>query len=94
MNRLTQKKVLLGVSGGIAAYKAVDGLRQLQAEGAEVRVVMTEAAVRFVQPLTFEALSHQEVHTDLFSVKGDPNIRHIELANWPDAILIAPLSWR
>jgi phosphopantothenoylcysteine decarboxylase/phosphopantothenate--cysteine ligase len=92
MNRLTQKKVLLGVSGGIAAYKAVDVLRQLQAEGAEVRVVMTDAALRFVQPLTFEALSHQEVHTDLFPVKGDPNIRHIELANWPDAILIAPAT--
>jgi len=92
MNRLTQKKVLLGVSGGIAAYKAVDVLRQLQAEGAEVRVVMTDAALKFVQPLTFEALSHQEVHTDLFPVKGGPNIRHIELAKWPDAILIAPAT--
>lgn len=92
MNRLTQKKVLLGVSGGIAAYKAVEVLRQLQTEGAEVRVVMTDAARKFVQPLTFEALSHQEVHSDLFPDEGDLNIKHIQLAKWPDAILIAPAT--
>ena len=92
MNRLTQKKILLGISGGIAAYKAVEVLRQLSAEGAEVRVVMTDAARRFIQPLTFEALSHQKVHTDLFSYEGGQNIRHIELAKWPDAILIAPAT--
>jgi len=92
MKRLTQKKVLLAVSGGIATYKAVEILRGLQAEGAEVRVVLTEAACRFIQPLTFEALSRHEVYTDLFPPKGDPNIRHVELAKWPDAILIAPAT--
>lgn len=92
MARLTQKRILLAVSGGIAAYKAVEVLRRLQAEGAEVRVVMTTAARRFVQPLTFEALSHREVHTDLFPEAGDPTIRHVELAKWPDAILIAPAT--
>ena len=92
MARLTQKKVLLGVSGGIAAYKAAEVLRGLQREGADVRVVMTEAACRFVQPLTFEALSQREVHTSLFPPAGDPDIRHIELAKWPDAILIAPAT--
>ena len=92
MTRLTQTKVLLGVSGGIAAYKAVEVLRGLQAEGADVRVVMTEAAQRFIQPLTFEALSHHKVHSHLFPDEGDPNIRHIELAKWPDAILVAPAT--
>jgi phosphopantothenoylcysteine decarboxylase/phosphopantothenate--cysteine ligase len=92
MTRLTQKKVLLGVSGGIAAYKAVEVLRLLQSEGADVRVVMTASARKFVQPLTFEALSRREVFTDLFPEQGDPNIRHIELAKWPDAILIAPAT--
>jgi len=58
----------------------------------EVRVVMTDAARRFIQPLTFEALSHKEVYTDLFTDEGDLNIRHIELAKWPDAILIAPAT--
>ena len=92
MKRLTQKKILLGVSGGIAAYKAVEVLRLLHSEGADVRVVMTPSARKFIQPLTFEALSHREVHTDLFPEQGDPNIRHIELAKWPDAILIAPAT--
>ncbi|MBE83945.1 MAG: bifunctional phosphopantothenoylcysteine decarboxylase/phosphopantothenate--cysteine ligase CoaBC [Gemmatimonadetes bacterium] len=90
--RLATKRILLGVSGGIAAYKAVEILRRLQDEGAEVRVVMTESACRFVQPLTFEALSHRKVETQLFPDEGDPNIRHIELAKWPDAILIAPAT--
>lgn len=92
MTRLTQKKILLGVSGGISAYKAVEVLRHLQSEGADVRVVMTASARKFVQPLTFEALSHREVYSDLFAEQGDHNIRHIELAKWPDAILIAPAT--
>ncbi len=90
--RLTQKKVLLGVSGGIAAYKAVEVLRELQAEGAQVRVVMTDAAKAFIQPLTFEALSQHRVYTDLFPAPGDPAIPHVDLAKWPDAILIAPAT--
>jgi phosphopantothenoylcysteine decarboxylase/phosphopantothenate--cysteine ligase len=91
MKRLTQN-ILLAVSGGIAAYKAVEVLRCLQRAGANVRVVMTPAARRFVQPLTFEALSQQTVHTDLFPESGDPSIRHIDLAKWPDAIVIAPAT--
>ena len=92
MNRLTKTKVLLGVSGGIAAYKAVEILRRLQTEGAEVRVVMTEAARKFIQPLTFEALSQRRAEFDLFPDSGDSTIKHIELAQWPDAILIAPAT--
>ncbi|MDP6779272.1 MAG: flavoprotein, partial [Candidatus Latescibacteria bacterium] len=69
---LSQKRVLLGVSGGIAAYKSVEVLRGLQAMGAEVRVVMTAAAREFVQPLTFEALSHHRVYSALFPESGDP----------------------
>ncbi len=87
-----QKRVLLGVSGGIAAYKAVEVLRGLQRAGAEVRVVMTKAAARFVQPLTFEALSHHRVYTELFPDEGDPDVVHVALGGWPDLVLIAPAT--
>ena len=86
------KKVLLSVSGGIAAYKAVDVLRGLQRLGVDVRVIMTRAATRFVQPLTFEALSHRRVHTELFPESGDPDVLHVELAGWPDAVVVAPAT--
>lgn len=86
------KKILLGVSGGIAAYKAAEVLRGLQKKGADVRVAMTSSATRFVQPLTFEALSHHPVHTSLFPESGDPQVLHVELAAWPDAVVVAPAT--
>ncbi len=85
-------RVLLGISGGIAAYKGVDVLRGLQREGAEVRVVMTAAAQKFVQPLTFEVLSGHRVYTHLFPETGDPDVIHVTLGEWPDLILIAPAT--
>ena len=85
-------KVLLGVSGGIAAYKSVEVLRGLQAAGAEVRVAMTSAATKFVRPLTFEALSHHQVYADLFPESGDPDVVHVMLGGWPDLIVIAPAT--
>ena len=87
-----RKKVLLSVGGGIAAYKAVEVLRGLQRADVDVRVAMTRAATRFVQPLTFEALSHQRVHTELFPEAGDPDVLHVELAGWPDAVVVAPAT--
>lgn len=92
MSALSNKRVLLGVTGGIAAYKSADLLRRLQAAGAEVRVVMTQAATEFVTPLTFQALSGQPVHLDLLDTEAEAAMGHIELARWADVSLIAPAS--
>jgi phosphopantothenoylcysteine decarboxylase/phosphopantothenate--cysteine ligase len=93
---LDGRKILLGVSGGIAAYKAAFLLRLFRAEGAEVKVVMTEAACEFVAPLTFEALSENPVHIRIFSAPGERGtvspIEHIDLAKWADAAVVAPVT--
>jgi phosphopantothenoylcysteine decarboxylase/phosphopantothenate--cysteine ligase len=88
----TKMRILLGISGGIAAYKGVEVLRGLQREGAEVRVVMTAAAQKFIRPLTFEAISGHRVYTHLFPEAGDPEVIHVTLGEWPDLILIAPAT--
>jgi phosphopantothenoylcysteine decarboxylase / phosphopantothenate---cysteine ligase len=85
-------KVLLGVSGGIAAYKAAELVRRLREAGAEVRVVMTAAAQAFVTPLTFQALSGEDVRSDLLDPNAEAAMGHIELARWADLILIAPAT--
>jgi phosphopantothenoylcysteine decarboxylase / phosphopantothenate---cysteine ligase len=90
------KHVLVGVTGGIAAYKAGYLVRDLVKSGAEVKVMMTEAGTRFVTPLTFSALSKNPVFTDLWtnnqSSNSDINTQHIDLANWADMLVIAPAS--
>ena len=88
----SKMRILLGISGGIAAYKGVEVLRGLQREGAEVRVAMTATAQKFIQPLTFEALSGHRVYTQLFPDAGDPDVVHVKLGEWPDLILIAPAT--
>lgn len=92
MKKLEGKQILLGISGGIAAYKSADLVRRLQDQGAEVRVVMTTGAQAFIQPLTFQALSGNPVHTSLLDEQAEAAMGHIELARWPDLILIAPAS--
>jgi phosphopantothenoylcysteine decarboxylase/phosphopantothenate--cysteine ligase len=92
MNRLHNKNILLGVSGGIAAYKSAELVRRLQDAGARVRVVMTPAACEFVTPLTFQALSGEPVHVELLDEQAEAAMGHIELARWADAILIAPAT--
>ncbi|MEW5010673.1 MAG: bifunctional phosphopantothenoylcysteine decarboxylase/phosphopantothenate--cysteine ligase CoaBC [Cycloclasticus sp.] len=92
MNRLQHRRVLLGVTGGVAAYKAAEILRQCQKLGAEVRVVMTPAATEFITPLTFQALSGAPVHTQLLDAEQESGMGHISLARWADVILIAPAS--
>lgn len=89
---LRNKHILLGISGSIAAYKAAYLTRQLREKGAEVRVLMTPAAGRFVTPLTFQGLSGQPVITELFASGEGDGMRHIELARWADLLLIAPSS--
>jgi phosphopantothenoylcysteine decarboxylase/phosphopantothenate--cysteine ligase len=92
MQPLNDKKILLGVTGGIAAYKAAELVRLLIKAGAEVRVVMTPAAREFVQPLTYQALSGHRVYLDLFDAEADSAMDHIELARWCDLLLVAPAS--
>ena len=88
----TDRRVLLGITGGIAAYKSAELLRRLMEAGAEVRVVMTEAATRFVAPLTFQALSGHPVRVALFDDRAEAGMGHIELARWADRVIIAPAS--
>jgi len=92
MQTLINKKILLGVTGGIAAYKAAELLRLLIKAGAEVRVVMTPSAQEFVQPLTYQALSGHRVYSDLFDAEAESAMDHIELARWCDLLLVAPAS--
>jgi len=91
-DRLKKTHIVLGVTGSIAAYKACMVLRQLIKQGAEVRVVMTKSAQKFVHPLTFETLSGNEVITQLFSRNRVVKTRHISLAEWADCILICPAT--
>ncbi len=90
--QLTGKKILLGITGGIAAYKSVELLRLLQKEGADVRVVMTTNAGKFVTPLTFRAISGHPVVQDIFSADTDTPTSHIELTVWADLFVIAPAT--
>ncbi|HET8882831.1 MAG TPA: bifunctional phosphopantothenoylcysteine decarboxylase/phosphopantothenate--cysteine ligase CoaBC, partial [Solimonas sp.] len=90
--QLSNRRILLGVTGGIAAYKAADLVRRLKEVGADVQVVMTAGAREFITPLTFQALSGREVRTSLLDPAAEAAMGHIELARWPDLILIAPAS--
>ena len=92
MGSLNNKRVLLGVTGGIAAYKSAELIRCLQNEGAEVRVVMTPAATEFITPLTLQALSGNPVSLELLDTAAEAAMGHIELARWADLILVAPAS--
>ncbi|HYN77910.1 MAG TPA: bifunctional phosphopantothenoylcysteine decarboxylase/phosphopantothenate synthase [Lamprocystis sp. (in: g-proteobacteria)] len=85
-------RIVLGVSGGIAAYKAADLVRRLRERGGEVRVVMTAAATAFVSPLTFQALSGHPVQTSLLDPAAEAGMGHIELARWAERILMAPAT--
>ena len=92
MYRLAGKRIILGVTGGISAYKAAFLVRLLKKNGADVRIVMTNNATKFVTPLTFQALSSNTVYTELLDFDSQMAMSHIELARWADLILIAPAS--
>lgn len=92
MNYLSGKHVLLGVTGGIAAYKSAELVRQLREQGAGVRVVMTRGACEFITPLTLQALSGHPVHTELLDSGTEAAMGHIELARWADVLLVAPAT--
>ena len=92
MQRLTNKRILLGITGGIAAYKTAELVRALVTHGAQVRVVMTDGAKEFITPLTLQALSGNPVHHSLLDPEAEAGMGHIELAKWADFILVAPAS--
>ena len=92
MKRLANKRILLGITGSIAAYKAGEIIRRLKEVNADVRVVMTQGATEFVTPLTYQALSGNPVHQHLLDNDAEAAMGHIELARWADVILVAPAS--
>lgn len=92
MQSLQNKRLLLGITGGIAAYKSPDLVRRLRDAGADVKVVMTRGACEFITPLTLQAVSGNRVHADLLDADAEAAMGHIELARWADAILVAPAT--
>jgi phosphopantothenoylcysteine decarboxylase/phosphopantothenate--cysteine ligase len=92
MSLLSGKRIVLGITGGIAAYKSAELVRRLREQGAAVRVVMTAGAVEFITPLTLQALSGNPVATDLLDPAAEAAMGHIELARWADAVLVAPAT--
>ena len=92
MPAMQGKRVLLGVTGGIAAYKSPDLVRRLREQGAEVQVVLTAGAREFVTPMTFQAVSGREVRSDLWDPEAEKAMSHIELARWADFVIIAPAT--
>ena len=89
---LINLKILLGISGGIAAYKSAELIRLFKKNGADVRVVMTHNATQFITPLTIQALSGNSIHIELFDAGADNGMDHINLARWADVFIIAPAS--
>src|SRR5947207_4166236 len=92
MTDVSGKRILLGITGGIAAYKAAELSRHFIKSGADVRVVMTEAACRFITPATLQALSGQPVHTDMWDARAPDGMGHIELSRDRDIIVVAPAT--
>ncbi|MFC1475309.1 flavoprotein, partial [Candidatus Zixiibacteriota bacterium] len=89
---IKNKKILIGMTGGIACYKIPYLIRSITKDGGEVQVVMTEAATKFITPLTLETISRRPVALQLFPEEKFVSTRHIELAEWPDLIMIAPTT--
>ena len=92
MGALVNKRIVLGITGGIAAYKAAELARGLKKAGADVRVIMTKAAEAFITPLTLQALTGNPVHTTLLDPEAEAGMGHIELARWADLLVVAPAS--
>src|SRR3954447_9432003 len=92
MDKVLNQRLVLGITGGIAAYKVAELARLLQRNNVEVQVAMTEAATRFVTPVTFQALTGKPVVTDLWDASFANNMAHIELSRDVDAVLVAPAT--
>ena len=92
MNKLSQKKILLIICGGISAYKSLELIRLLKKQGAEVKTILTKSAKEFVTPLSVASLSQEKVYDDLFSAENEAEMDHISLSRWADVILVAPAT--
>ena len=92
MNHHKNKRILVGVTGGIAAYKSPELVRRLKDRGCDVRVVMSEAAEAFITPLTLQAVSGRPVHQHLLDADAESGMGHIELARWAEHIIVAPAT--
>ena len=92
MSELKNKKVLLVITGGIAAYKALELIRLLKKKGSLVKTILSKNANKFVTPLSVTALSQEKVYTDLFDPSSEAEMDHITLSRWADIILIAPAT--
>lgn len=86
------KKILIGITGGIATYKICSLINQLKRDGNEIKVIMTEAATKFVTPLTFQTLTNNPVYLDTFNVIDKTKVEHIDLADWCDVFVLAPAT--
>lgn len=89
---LANKRIILGITGGIAAYKCAELTREFVKAGADVKIVMTKSAEEFVTPLTLQALSGNRVHQNLLDLEAEAAMGHIELARWADLVIIAPAT--
>lgn len=89
---MKNKKILVGITGGIAAYKICSLVNMFLKEGADVKVVMTPSATKFVTPLTFQTLTNHPVYVDMFQTINKEEVEHISLANWADMVVIAPAT--
>lgn len=89
---MKNKKILVGITGGIAVYKICSLINMFIKEGADVKVIMTEAAIKFVSPLTFQALTNHAVYSDMFEIINKEEVEHISLAKWADIFVLAPAT--
>lgn len=89
---MKNKRILIGITGGIAVYKTCSLVNMFLKEGADVKVVMTEAATKFVAPLTFQALTNHPVYTDMWQTYNKEEVEHISLSKWADIVVISPAS--
>ena len=92
MNFLNNKKILLIVCGGIAAYKSLELIRLFKKQGAEVKTILTKSALEFITPLSVTSLSQNKVYTDLFDHENEAEMDHISLSRWADAIIVCPIT--
>ena len=92
MGHLNQRRILLAISGGIAAYKGAELVRLLKKQGAIVKVILSRGATEFITPLTMQALSGEPTHTELLDETAETGMGHIELARWADLMIIAPAT--
>ena len=92
MNNLFEKKILLIICGGVAAYKSLEVIRSLRKNGAKVKTSLTKSATKFITPLSIISLSQDKVYQDLFSIENESEMDHISLSRWSDLILVMPAT--